>query len=625
MKTRRIILVSLVTVAFATAALAQGDFVDFDTSRWARGGGAKVVDHLGRKSLMGNAYLPDVAFENGVIEVDIAVTGERSYPGIVFRAWSEEDCEHIYIRPHRAGLYSDAVQYAPKIKSIGSWQLCNGPGYTASAEFPTNEWMHVRLEVKGTQARLFIDDMQNPALAIDGLQHGVSEGSIGLEGPADGTAYFSNFRYEACEDLVFDRPAVIHMPPGTITDWEISPAYKISDVDAEKYPGAAALKKVEWRKAECEPDGIVNVARYCGRTGREPDCVMTRATIRSEKEQTRKYLIGYSDAVSVFLNGEILFTGESAYQQRDPSFLGIIGLFDAVYLPLERGDNELLLMVTESFGGWGFVCRDPEATFVGDNMERIWETAADFLFPESAVYDRARNVVYVSGYDMYNRAGESGGQFISKVSPEGKVVEKEWLKGLQRPTGMVIVGDTLVVVERGGLVKIDLETGEVAMRHPCPGARFPNDVVADGRGNLYISDSRRSVIFRFARGAFEEWLSAPAISEPNGLFVSGNYLVVGSCGDNALKGVDLATKKVSVIARLEPGTIDGIKSDRNGDFIVSHAEGRIYRITRAGAVTTLLDTTGPNHYTADFDVIAEKDLLVIPTFVDNRVVAYRLK
>jgi len=625
MKTRSFIVVSLVTAAFATAAFAQGDFVDFDSARWARAVGARVVDHLGRKSLMGNAYLPDVAFENGVIEVDIAVTGERSYPGIVFRAWSEEDCEHIYIRPHRAGLYPDAIQYAPKIKGIGSWQLCNGPGYTASAEFPADEWMHVRLEVKGTQARLFIDDMENFALAIDGLQHGVSKGSIGIEGPADGSAFFSDFRYESRDDLAFDPPAMVHMPPGTITDWEISPAYKFSDVDTEKYPGTAALKKVEWQKAECEPDGIVNVARHCGRTGREPDCVIARTAIRSDKKQTRKYLIGYSDAASVFLNGEILFTGESAYQQRDPSFLGIIGLFDAVYLPLERGDNELLLMVTESFGGWGFVCRDPEATFVGDNMERVWETAADFLFPESAVYDEVRKVVYVSGYDMYNRVGGSGGQFISKVSPEGKVVEKEWLKGLQRPTGMVIVGDTLVVVERGGLVKIDLETSEVATRHPCPGARFPNDVVADGQGNLYISDSSKNVIYRFARGGFEEWLSAPAISQPNGLFVTGNTLIVGSSGDNALKSVDLATKKVSVIARLEAGTIDGIKSDRNGAFIVSHAEGRIYRITREGAVTRLLDTTGPNRYTADFDFIAEKNLLVIPTFADNRVVAYRLK
>lgn len=39
--------------------------------------------------------------------------------------------------------------------------------------------------------------------------------------------------------------------------------------------------------------------------------------------------------------------------QRDYRFLGTIGLFDEVYLPLKKGENELWLAVTESFGGWG--------------------------------------------------------------------------------------------------------------------------------------------------------------------------------------------------------------------------------------------------------------------------------
>jgi hypothetical protein len=30
---------------------------------------------------------------------------------------------------------------------------------------------------------------------------------------------------------------------------------------------------------------------------------------------------------------------------------------EAVYLPLKKGDNELLLAVTEFFGGWGFLCK----------------------------------------------------------------------------------------------------------------------------------------------------------------------------------------------------------------------------------------------------------------------------
>ncbi len=73
----------------------------------------KLLDHLDRTAFMGTAILEDVNFKNGIIEYDMAVTGQRSYPGIFFRVQSQNDYEHFYIRPHRAGLYPDALQYTP--------------------------------------------------------------------------------------------------------------------------------------------------------------------------------------------------------------------------------------------------------------------------------------------------------------------------------------------------------------------------------------------------------------------------------------------------------------------------------------------------------------------------------
>jgi hypothetical protein len=86
--------------------------------------------------------------------------------------------------------------------------------------------------------------------------------------------------------------------------------------------------------------------------------IYARTNIESEREQVKKLDIGYSDDVSVFLNGKILYRGRSAQNFRDPAFLGIISADDdAVYLPLKKGTNELLLAVSELGGGWGFVCR----------------------------------------------------------------------------------------------------------------------------------------------------------------------------------------------------------------------------------------------------------------------------
>ncbi len=84
---------------------------------------------------------------------------------------------------------------------------------------------------------------------------------------------------------------------------------------------------------------------------------------------------GYSDAIVIFLNGQPVSFGNSAYQQRDPSFLGIIGLNDAVYLPLKKGENELMLSVAESFGGWGFICQESNAVYSWkQGITKIWET-----------------------------------------------------------------------------------------------------------------------------------------------------------------------------------------------------------------------------------------------------------
>ena len=66
--------------------------------------------------------------------------------------------------------------------------------------------------------------------------------------------------------------------------------------------------------------------------------VYARTTIDSDRDQVKKLALGYSDDVSVFLNGEILYRGRSAQAFRDPRFLGIVSPEnDAVYLPLEEG------------------------------------------------------------------------------------------------------------------------------------------------------------------------------------------------------------------------------------------------------------------------------------------------
>jgi len=614
----------LCSICLSMHAVARDDVVDFESERWIMKN-AEIVDHLGRKGLIGYAYLKDVAFENGVIQVDIAVDGTRSYPGIIFRIQDENNYERVYIRPHRADLYPDAIQYTPVINGIAGWQLHNGTGSTAVASIPENTWFHLKMEIKGKQARVFLDQSDTPALVITNLKHGISKGSIGLFSARDKKACFSNFQYAMDNNLQFEPAPEIETPPGMITEWELSRPFLLSQIDIERYPGEEMPGDMGWQAVHSEPAGLVDVSRYYGRTGREPDCVFARVMMPSNGNEVKKLLFGYSDAISIFLNGNHLFLGNSAYQQRDPSFLGIVGLNDTVYLPLKEGDNELLLIIAEAFGGWGFMCQDGHAVFEQKGMTKAWATEKAFLTPESIIFDPSREVFYVSNFDAYNKSPMEERQFISRVSRDGTIEQLKWITGLSKPTGMAVWENKLFVVERAHVAEIDLETGQIAGRHAVPRPMFLNDIAIDRSGNLYVSDSGKHVIYRFSDDKWEEWVQGDEIGNPNGLLVHDNALILGNNRDHRLKAVDLENKKISSIANLRGGVIDGIKVDENGNYLVSHWEGRIYRVTPSGEVTKLLDTSVPGLYCADFDYIPEKNFFAIPTFFENSIMAYHLK
>ncbi|MBM4159661.1 MAG: hypothetical protein FJ217_01035 [Ignavibacteria bacterium] len=619
---RAIALVSVLLLLVQTAAVSQTDSVHFRSGRWELRN-AEVVEHLGRTCLMGIAFLKDVQFGNGVIEFDFAVDaagGRRSYPGILFRMQSEDDYERVYVRPHRAGWYPDAIQYVPAFNGVDSWQLYNGDGCTAGATIPNNQWIRFKIEVMGTQARVFIGDAPQPSLFIKDLKHGVSSGMLGLSGTRDKTAYFSNFRYRIDNSLQFPPAAALDPAPGIVGEWLISQPFKNAHIDLEQYPRDQELSDLRWQKVRTEPSGLLDIARYAKPYAGEPTCIFAKTTIHAKKDETKQYAFGYSDFVTLFLNGKVIFSGNSAYRQRDPSFLGIVGLNDYLYLPLKKGENELMMLVAESFGGWGLMLQDAKAVEQHKSLTKVWELSRKLRFPESVVYDRKRDILYVSNYL------NAGKEFISRVKLNGEVETMEWIPGLVRPTGMCIWKDKLYVVERANLVEIDLESGKIHNKYPIPEARFPNDIAIDADGNMYITDSQRSIVFKFKDGQFEVWLQGSEIGNANGLLVDSNRLLVGASSDGTIKSVDLKDKKISTVVSLGPGSImDGIKADGKGNLLISDYNGRVFRVSTSGERTLLLNTTVPKYFCADFEYIPEKNLLVIPTLFDNRLMAFTFK
>jgi sugar lactone lactonase YvrE len=621
-------LVFILTVVILATGLpgqeASGDIVEFTSERWDLAD-ARIVDHLDRKALMGTALLKDVELEDGIIECDIAMKGGvRSYPGILFRVQSSEEYERIYLRPHRSPLYDDAVQYVATFHGVDSWQFYNGPGLTSRAVIPADRWVHVKIEVAGTQARVYLDNAPQPVLVVGDLQRGKSRGGLGLTTMADGASFFSNFSFRPDSSMLFPPAPKVHVPPGCVRDWEISRPLKRHLLDFDRYPDSKALGVSPWTKVAAQPDGVLDISRTYGRLGVEPDGILARTVVHADKEGPKKYWFGYSDEAAIFLNGQLVFYGNSAYRYRDTSFLGIIGVFDAVSLPLKKGPNEILFVIGEASGGWGLVLQDATAVRKAPGVEALWATGRDFLIPESAAYDPASDAFYVSNYDAYNPSRGAGRQHISKLTSEGKVAALQWISGLNNPTGLAVRDGRLYAIERAGLVEIDISSAKIVSRTALPGAGVPNDVAVADNGDVFISDSRKNCIYKVSGGRAEEWLNSPAIAAPNGVHILQEKLIVGTNGDGCLKAVDLATKDVSVLANLGQGTIDGLESDREGNLLVSHNEGRLFRVSPDGRVETILDTTALRMNIADFTYAPGRNIVVFPTFTDSRVAAFRL-
>jgi hypothetical protein len=150
--------------------------------------------------------------------------------------------------------------------------------------------------------------------------------------------------------LALPAPHVERLEPGTVVAWEVSQAFAESELDAQ------LVARQDWTLVQAEASGLLDLARVHGiRDG--ADTVFARTTLESRTRARRPLQLGFSDRATVFLNGEALFRGEDAYRSRDYRFLGSIGWFDTVYLPLEEGPNELLVAVSEDFGGWGVQAR----------------------------------------------------------------------------------------------------------------------------------------------------------------------------------------------------------------------------------------------------------------------------
>lgn len=297
----------------------------------------------------GGIILKGVELRDGAIEADISFAQQRNFPGFAVRMQDLKNGESFYVRPHQSGN-PDATQYTPVFNGQAGWQLYYGEGYGGAFPFKFNEWHHVKIDLHGLQAEFYIDD--TPVIRVKELLTGWKAGKIGII--AEGAPLrVANVQYTIKQGSApTPTPVPANGTGGVVTKWEVSNVVsrRLFEKQYQLTPGIKT--KLKWTTQTSEPSGTINFARF-GVWADTTNTVVAKLVIESNKDQVKELSFGFSDFVTVYLNDNALYYGADNFMSRDYRFLGTIGYFDKLFLPLKKGTNELWFVVSENFGGWG--------------------------------------------------------------------------------------------------------------------------------------------------------------------------------------------------------------------------------------------------------------------------------
>jgi hypothetical protein len=178
----------------------------------------ELTDEIQQRILQGQgsnfpafAILP-AEFKNGIIEVDLAgeLNGKgapdaRAFVGVAFHIPTDKNTyEAVYLRMTNGRLaqptpteprISRAIQYTAHPDFHWPVSRKEFPGkYEKGANIAPGMWIHLRLEISGSELKAFINDEKEPALTVGDLKFGEATGKIGLWVDDGTAAYFSNLR-----------------------------------------------------------------------------------------------------------------------------------------------------------------------------------------------------------------------------------------------------------------------------------------------------------------------------------------------------------------------------------------------------------------------------------------------
>lgn len=275
--------------------------------------------------------------------------------------------------------------------------------------------------------------------------------------------------------------------------------------------------------------------------------------------------------------------------------------------------------------GSGSAAAAPKRTIVQD---------AGFATPESVLYDADSDSYLVANINGTPFATDDNG-FISRLGPEGKVLELKWIDGakpdvkLDAPKGMAISGGVLWVADITVMRKFDPKTGKPLGEVKVPGAVFLNDVVGDGKDGVFVTDTALDTKFQSTAadaiyqvdktGKVSTYRKDKSLGGPNGLAIAGDDVAVVTFASGELMLVP-AKGDIAHRTRLPKGQLDGVIALGGDGYLISSWEGKTvfkgtFTADKASWEDLKLDIESP----ADIGYDTKRKRILVPHFQGNAV------
>jgi hypothetical protein len=206
--------------------------------------------------------------------------------------------------------------------------------------------------IKDRKMDIYINS-DTPSLHISNLLGPDAAGDIRFSGGRQ-NFHFSNIVITPDDDVetIGTAPPKPELPENVIQRFKVgSKVIAGADIEAKAELDPHLLVDQTWQYLDTDESGSANLAKISSRT-RDINTLLVKVGLSSDATRTIKFTYGFSDRVTVFLNGKAIAYGDDTYRSRDYRYLGTVGLYDSVFLPLKKGENQLVLAVTEGFGGW---------------------------------------------------------------------------------------------------------------------------------------------------------------------------------------------------------------------------------------------------------------------------------